>query len=205
MLRPKHFWTTCMATVFFFHRLNSKSDLDTPINALPLHASNHVLASFEIEPLVSPDIRPSQSPLTGTGCLIQFITGTEFTQSGCHGLKAGSCIECIDVWCSRILQTLLIASWVPCAAPHPLSTRRRPWRHTNGLFFSSLVNRSMSCAQTGLVCHMEQPSALTSLSCCCALALPCSKCGPYKRNRQRQQLHEMKSRCMRAALWFPFI
>lgn len=106
-----------------------------------------------------------------------------FAQSGCHGLKAGSCRECIDVWCSCVLQTLLIASSVPpVPSPHPsihYLQVRDPGDIQMGYFWmllNSNINalqpyRWQACplAQAGLDPHLKYPSAVVCSSRCCML------------------------------------
>lgn len=61
---------------------------------------------------------------------------------------------------------------------YPSSTRRRPWRHTDGLFLDFSANAHCPLGMSlALVHDLMQLSALISLSCCHAFSSQYMKCG----------------------------
>lgn len=114
--------------------------------------------------------------------------GTEFAQSGCHGLKVGRCTDCIDVLCSWVLQTLINCILSSLHRP-PFPIHYLPGGTLETyrwvifgcssvliqMHFIPGVDKSCPLAHAGV-----QFIALISLSCCCALGLQCIKYGTYK-------------------------
>lgn len=117
--------------------------------------------------------------------------GTEFAQSGCHGLKAGRCRDCIDVLCSWDSINCILSSLH--RPPFPIHYLPGGTLETYRwvifgccsvliqMHFIPGVDKPCPLAHAGVVSHMKQLIALISLSCCCALGLQCIKYGAYKR------------------------